>query len=227
MFYHQEFWSPQGQSFLGMDANVWVAIGTFLVVVVALFQDWIRTQWNRTKLKLTIKMEPPDCHLIRLTDQSGHISINSIYLRIRVQNLGAKSAENVEVMITDLWKIEAGGKSRMQTFLPMNLLWSHYGTRSENIPDGVFKHCDLGSVRPTAGHNPIAVMKFDTAVQPNQVSGGVTPNIVGAGKYEFELVATANNAKPDTSLWQFEFDGTWLDSETLMLGEHIKINRIC
>lgn len=106
----------------------------------------------------------------------------------------------------------------------MNLKWSHYGTANQNIPAGVFKHCDIGPLFPFADGR--SRMRFDTIIQPNQVSGGVFPNIIDPGKYQFELITTADNANTNKSLWELEFDGTWVEDETLMLASHTKMRRL-
>lgn len=206
----------------------WATIGTFSAIVVALlialFQDRIREWWNRAELKINISMTPPDCHKIELCDQKGNFSKNCIYLRARVTNIGRKPAENTEVMISRLWKIdELGNEKILETFLPMNLAWSHYRTSSMRIPAGVFRHCDIGDIRR---YSTETQMRFDIIVQPYQVEGFKYPNIVSAGKYRFELITSADNTISKQSLWELEFNGIWTENEKEMLEKHIHIKKI-
>jgi len=221
-------------SIFGLTSSHWVAIGTigtFLAVVaaliIALTQDRIREWWNRAKLHASISLSPPDCHQIELRNSGGGrvITQNCIYLRVRVSNYnGRKPAENAEVMISSLWEInESGNEKRRETFLPMNLIWSHYGVKEIRIPVGVFRHCDLGFI---VAWPETTRMRFDTVVQPNPVSEGELPNVVGPGEYKFELIFTADNAMPTRKMWILEFDGIWVENEKEMLEKHIHIKEI-
>lgn len=206
----------------------WATIGTFsaiaVALLIALFQDRIREWWNKAKLEINISITPPDCHKIELHDQKGNFIQNCIYLRARVTNIGRRPAENTEVMISRLWKIDALGNEKIvETFLPMNLAWSHYRTNNMRIPTGVFRHCDIGDIRCYASETQ---MRFDIIVQPYQVEGFKYPNIVNPGKYRFELITSADNAISEQSLWELEFDGIWVEDEKEMLKKHIHINKI-
>ena len=54
-----------------------------------------------------------------------------------------------------------------------------------------FRYIDIGYFVPISGR---VVFKIDTAVQPNRVEGGVYPNVLYPGHYEFTLVVGADNA---------------------------------
>ncbi|HBM46191.1 MAG: hypothetical protein UT05_C0003G0037 [Parcubacteria group bacterium GW2011_GWF2_38_76] len=208
----------------------WATIGTFSAIIVALlialFQDRIRELWNRAELEIKISMTPPDCHKIGLHGQNGNFIQNCIYLRARVTNVGRKPAENTEIMISKLWEIdELGNEKIVETFLPMNLAWSHYRTNNIRIPAGVFRHCDIGDIRDLIHHTETQ-MRFDIIVQPYRVDGDKYPNIVSSGKYKFELITSADNAISSQSLWELEFDKVWVEDEKEMLEKHIHIKKI-
>ena len=220
---------------ISTSSNIWpdiaVASATFLVVFVALFQEWIKNNiWNRSKLKISISPVSPDCHKIEFRGDNGNFIQNGIYLRVQVKNIGRKPAENVEVMISKLWKInEFGNKDLMKTFLPMNLAWSHYRTSNIRIPVGVFRHCDIGYIKDTLTYDGTGLgtkMKFDTIIQPNRVSEDVYPNIVDPGKYKFELIISSDNSKSKNSFWNLYFDEIWTEDEEEMLTNHIKIEKV-
>ncbi len=204
--------------------NLMTALATIMAVIVALFQDWIRRWWNKATLDLSLLLEPPDCHQIRMNKSNGNAGLEVIYLRVRVNNISQRKAEKVEIMITKLWRITSEGNELVSSFLPMSLKWSHYGTSDQNIPAQTFKHCDIGPVFPLMDGK--AKMKFDVVTQPNEVSGGIFPNIINAGKYQFELITTADNARSSKTLWYLEFDGVWVSNEKAMLADHIKIMKL-
>lgn len=191
-------------------------IVTFFAVIVALFQEKIKDYFNQTELRLDINLTPPDCHQIDLTDQQNGTFISKcIYTRIRVQNISKKTANNIEIMASNLWKLDKDNKStKIKTFLPMNLRWSHLHPTKEIIPPKSFRFCDLGPFRPLNGK---AYFKLDTIVQPNPVSGGKWPNILEPGKYLLELLMSGDNVKPKIEKWIIEFTDYWSDNEEDML----------
>ncbi|MBP9772471.1 MAG: hypothetical protein KBD26_01430 [Candidatus Pacebacteria bacterium] len=206
--------------------NLVLACITLLAVLVALFQEKIKNYFSRAKVKFEINLIPPDCHQITLSDlNSGkHIS-NCIYIRICVIHLKGATAKNVEVIISNFWEIDNYGTRKIsKKFIPMNLIWSHFRTQLIQIPNGIFRYCDLGYIAPMAAKN--TYLKLDTITQPGMVSGGEFPNIFKAGKYEFELVLTGDNVQPKTQCWSLDFDGVWVENENEMLAKHIIIKEI-
>lgn len=201
--------------------NIILAAITFLAVLVALFQEKIKDWFNLAHLDLDINVNPPDCHQIDLTDQNGVFISKSIYSRIRVKNTKGKTAKNVEIIASNLWKYNNNQYEIVKTFLPMNLKWSHLGRAKEIIPPKSFRFCDLGPVRPLADS---VILKLDTIVQPNPVSGGVLPNVIEAGKYKLELLISGDNTKPKVYTWTIEFSNQWSDDEATML-ERINIEK--
>ena len=205
--------------------NIVLAFVTFLAVWVALFQEKIKNYFDQARVIFKINLIPPDCHQIGLSNpNSGQHQSNCIYLRIRVIHLKGKTAKDVEVIISNFWEVdEIGTKKVSKKFIPMNLVWSHFRTQLIQIPNGIFRYCDLGYIAPSQNGT---FLKLDTISQPNQVSGGEFPNIFKAGKYEFELVLTGENVEPKTQHWILEFDGVWVEDEKEMLEEHISIKEI-
>ena len=195
--------------------QVALMIATFLAVIVALFQEKIKDWFNQARLKLEIKLEPPDCHQIDLTDQStGQFVSKSIYIRIRVTNTSYKTAKNVEIIAANLFEGSNGSLKVVKSFLPMNLVWSHLHPTVVTIPPKSFRFCDLGPFRPIDGKT---IFKFDTVVQPNPVSGGLIPNVINSGEYVLELLISGENVKPEQSRWRMKFSSNWSDNESTML----------
>lgn len=209
----------------GIEMDSWTAIGTIFLGFMALgtlFYD--RYKNRKAKVSMKINLVPPDSHQIELTKPNGEAVSKCIYVRIRVEHLKGNPAEDVEVMVSNFWSIdENNNKEVRKSFLPMNLMWSHYGVKELRVPNGLFRHCDFGSFRPKFTNNTHTVLRLDTVVQPNRVSNGEVPNVIEPGKYEFELMLSGRNSNVIKKRWMLEFDENWSDIESEMLENHISI----
>lgn len=152
------------------------------------------------------------------------------YFRLEVRNAGRRRAEWVEVFAAKLKRKQADGTfSRVDTFLPMNLLWSHYRqvVFLPAISPKTYKHCDLAHIidpKEREGfreeHNTWAnvstektVLSFDTAVKPHTQSYLVT-----AGTYLLNIVVAAANAEPVEETLEITLTGDWYDALTVLLS---------
>lgn len=206
--------------------NELVALGTLslagvtvFTAGVAAFQERIRQFFTRARLVMEIRMGAPDTAQIDGTDpQTGAFATKLLYVRIRVTHGGGRPAENVEIMVTNVWRRSSDGGSWevLQTFLPLTLAWSHVRTASSRVPAGLFRFCDLGRFQPDAGGRAIFV--FDTIVQPNPVAGGVYPNVLLPGEYRFELALGGDNTNRVARRWVLTFGPEWSDDEATMLS---------
>lgn len=212
------------------DAAEWflaaMAFGTLLVAGVALFQDRLRQLVWHPNLRVSIIMEPPDCHMITLGTGPG--AIDTFYLRLRVENDGNVVARDVEVYAAELRMLNQSNQwSRLGTFLPMNLLWSHMGqvTHYPLLAPGTARHCDLANVidpARRAGHleeNPSlglsakqTSMRLNVMVYPNHKG-----EIVGPGQYQLDIVVAASNGRPRQYSIDLNLSGTWHSNEAQML----------
>lgn len=201
--------------------NLVLAIITFSAVIVALFQEWFKKMLNKSSLQVQIIKQPPDCHQILLTLPNGQPAGNCIYSRIRITNLSkSNTSYHTEVFISHFWQIlRSERKAEIKTFLPMNLKWSHTHESNTNILPDIYRYCDFGSFRNDGANTYLLI---DTIVQPNPVSGGKIPNIINPGEYEFEVITSAENVKPQTKRWVLKFDNFWSNEEKIML-DHIEI----
>ena len=282
----------------GEIINLITAIGTVATAIVALliavFQDRMRTWFTRPTLEISIGLCPPDCHKTRfhplamqgreasstvpsartttlypyrecaaditptrsssaLADASSFTSSSRpaftgdhgrwpapsriadvYYFRLKVHNKGKSKAESVEVFAAKLERRRADGTFReVDTFLPMNLLWSHY--RQVFLPaisPKTYKHCDLAHIidpKEREGfpeeHKTWAnvstektVLSFDTVVQPYTQS-----YLVPGGTYLLDIVVAAANAEPVEKRLEITLAGDWYDDEREMLSQGIGI----
>lgn len=210
------------------------ALATFLAVLVALFKEDLVQLWRRPKLTLSITLAPPDCHKTQLTFVGiAAPPIDCYYLRIWVKNEGKTRAEAVQVFAAGLAKKAADGSfRRVESFLPMNLKWSHAQVQTsgpeifaEGISPGMGKHCDLGRIahpnsKVVLGENlpgvpeENAILILELEIQPNTRSHLVPP-----GTYLLELRVAGANCSPVSKTLEFTLTGQWFDEESRMFRD--------
>jgi len=216
-----------------------VAAGTLvmaLVAIVAIFQDKIRAWLTRPKLDISIYVDPPDCHktLLVRRDSGGSQSVECYYLRFRVLNVGNQKAGQVEAFAAELLKQQADGTfKRVDSFLPMNLVWSHYSeVFIPAISPGMYRHCDLAHVLHPEKRKLLeaednswpnvppgkTILSFDTIVRPYTLTSLVPP-----GTYRLVVLIAAANAKPVKKTLEIRLTGDWYDDESTMLSEGVGI----
>jgi hypothetical protein len=227
-----------------IDWPIWLtAFGTIALAIVAIFQDIIRAWIKRPILNIEIKVKPPDCHKTYLFKPfpgtgEGRVSdyyADCYYFRLRIINSGNCRAENVEVFASELTKKLADGTfERVNSFLPMNLLWAHIGTPFFNISHGMEKHCDLAHiVDPRKRHlfngeeNPLSniglktFLSLDTIVKPNTMSHLIEPGI-----YRMKLIVGSSNTNPKERVFEINHTGEWIEDENRMLQDGIAVKSI-
>jgi len=168
----------------------------------------------RPKLKISIRMSPPDCHPVGMKDKVGRTFARVYYLRFRVENIGKKEAKDVQVMMTKLEEFDGHKFAVKDSFLPLNLTWSNIGGYSvQSIPIRTFRHCDFGYVADGAYMNNIlsnfglgsngsqAILKTDTIVEPNTGSHIILP-----GRYKLWVNVSASNADTIERVFEINFE---------------------
>jgi hypothetical protein len=212
-----------------------VAVSTILLAFVAVGQEWIRAWWASPEFEVTTASAPPDCVMVPVHDvQSGAFIANTVYLRIRVKNVGRATAQYVEVYADSLHRVLPDGvRERVTAFPVMNLKWANtagdiYIPRL--VPD-MPKHCDVCHVIDPARRWGTAddrrdlelpadrtSMAFDLQTAPNHKA-----HIVGPGKYVLEVLVAAENRRPVRRSVQIELEGHWNPDETTMLRDYVSI----
>ena len=216
-----------------------IAVGTVTLAVVAAFQDKIRSWIMSPKLEVSINTSPPDCHKTTLR----YVAHNMIqeapcyYFRLRVKNSGNGRAEMVEVFASELLRERADGTfAKMDSFLPMNLVWSHIRRPFfEAISPGMEKHCDLGHIAEPIRRQQIplednpqlgvpsdkTIFSFDLQVLPYTYSHLIPP-----GKYQLALMVAAANTNPVEKRLEITLKGDWYNEEARMLRDGIGIRML-
>ena len=212
------------------------ATATFLAVLVALFKDEFLRWRRKPKLRLSVSLAPPNCHKTTITYMIQKPTPTSraadcYYLRLWVENAGKTRAERVQVFVAKLSRRSADGSFKdVDQFLPMNLRWSHAGSRAPEIfTDGISpemgRHCDLGrvvdpSLRKEVGDDLPSIAANDTVlgldleIKPNTLS-----HLVPIGVYHLTLRVAAANCPPRTHVLELTLTGKWFDDESRMFTD--------
>jgi len=215
-----------------MLAEWFTAFGTILLAIVAAFQDQIRSYLSKPKLDLTINLSPPDCHktnLVRSTGPGTQEVAECYYIRLRVRNLGNYRAEYVEAQAAELHReLENRELQKVETFLPMNLVWSHVRTAYlPSLSPGMEKLLDLGHIIDPARRAAFpSEENLALNVPPGQPTLALdtevistTPgHILAPGVYFLKLVLGASNSKPLVKSLRIRLIGTWHPDTYIMFG---------
>ena len=215
---------------------------TFGAVVVALFKDSVARRYRRPKLEISIRPEPPDCaknflsYEVQRTAYT-YVTATVFYLRLWVVNHGRGRAEKVQVYAANLSRKAADGSfRRVESFLPMNLRWSHgppppLGPEifADGISAGMGRHCDLahvvdpkstaevGESRPDVEVG-IPTLALDLEVAPNSRN-----HVVAPGTYRLDLRIAASNCAPIARTVEIAVTGKWFDEEARMFADGLSV----
>jgi hypothetical protein len=216
-----------------------LATVTLVLAAVAIFQDTVRGWFYHPTLEASIHTQPPDCNAVPVTTLDGtRFLADSIYLRLWIKNTGNASARNVEVYARELLFRRADNTwTRVTTFMPMNLKWSHVSAvLYPIIAPEMGKHCDLGHIVDPARRaepeireeNPTLKLNdqqtslaFNVIVQPNDKGF-----IVGPGTYQLKVLIGAENARPVERTIEIFMSGMWYADETRMLRDEVGVKII-
>lgn len=222
-------------------ATLSIAVTTFILAVVTVFQDWLRSLIWHPNLEISATTGPPDCisvPAIRLTQQPNQQTqeerADAIFLRVFIANSGREAARAVEVYAKELVREQAAGSwTLVKTFPPMNLRWTWFptGTHLPFMNPGTGRHCDIAHIidpshRASFGEeNPIlhltpqqVSLAFDVVAPPNNRA-----HIVQPGKYRLLIEVSAENATPARRLVEVTVRGPWYSQEETMLSDGVGI----
>lgn len=150
------------------------------MAIVAAFSEEIKKALNKTKLEYRFTQGDPDCQEITIMTPgpTGHMTAvaNSYYVRFRVYNNGRNTAENVEVFLSDVFRIKNSEPKVHQRYIPLDLVWAnktpienHYLT---TINREFYGLCDIGYVadpaaRRDAGIDPLYAQLAERGISNN------------------------------------------------------------
>jgi len=226
------------------------AFGTLVLAFIAVFQDRIHAYIKRPILNCNIELKPPDCHktTMRRTqpflpgEETSNViyDISTYYIRFRILNSGASSAEKVEVIITDIFKKNKNDTFvRINSFSSDNLVWSILDESNkrkmywEYISPSTYKYCNLGHILDPKyrnicnGENNTNFIKDDTIFSFDvYFRSNILYYLVSPGTYRIKLKVGCTNAKTISKEYELNVTGKWFEDELKMLNEGISIKEI-
>jgi len=215
-------------NFFCMTADWLTAVGTLglaLVAFATIFRDRLRELRWHPEWKVNFQSGRPDCN--RILQISPSDSIETHYVRARIQNVGQAGAEDVEVSVVEVRKREADHVFRpIPMGTPWNLIWAHINSHVlPRLPVGSERHIDIGHVvdpekrglipgEDRRGSDPLKTL-FCLAlfVKSNTTEYLLSP----AEEYEIDFRVFAGNAKP-SAIFTFHLNhrGKWFVDEASM-----------
>jgi hypothetical protein len=186
--------------------------------LIALTKDGIAGVINSPKLKIRFfPYDKRDCHTTAFRNtQTGAIVAKTHYFRVRIENIGWRTAEEVEVTLEEVNRFNDGKWILDTDFMPLRLLWSHWREKRYEIaiPAAAYRHCDLGFVLDPASISPPlppveadqVVFWFDVFLRPNTGRTSLLP-----GRYQILLSAFGKNARRASLKIKLEWKGLWRD----------------
>ncbi len=194
--------------------------------LIALVKDAFAAVINAPQL--TIRFFPydkRDCHATAFRDShTGALIAKTHYFRVRVENRGWRTSEDVEVTLEEVQRFQNGKFVIDTDFMPIRLFWSHWrDSRYEiPIPTGAYRHCDLGFIiEPTARGSGLPAQEnnkllfwFDVFLRPNTGRTSLLP-----GRYRITLSAFGKNVKRSSLTLELEWMGLWHDDIDTMFRD--------
>ncbi len=208
-----------------------VAIIAALTAILALFKDMIINIIFRPSLQLKLIPLEPDCHLTYFTKgEKVH------YFRLRVYNIGQRSAEEVEVTLEKVEIFKNGQYEYSTDYMPLPLMWSHWRTqiKNTNIPSETYRLCDLGFIlEPSvktlnidsgsvdSHKNDKLVFWFDTRIRPNAGYTYLLP-----GKYRVEISVFGKNVQRETLRFIINWKGVWDNEFKNLIPNNLSFSKV-
>ncbi len=226
----------------GVIGSLLVAGFTFLLAVVAVFQQQIHRWLRRPVLRITTTNSPPDSHRTKLTIRKGNqpSSYACYYSLLRVENTGRMRADQVEVFVSQIHREDERGQwVPLRSFLPQRLLWSFERTPYlASLAPGTFAHCTLGHVLNPSARSEVAdedpnqlefwgthvvmedetVLSLDVQFRSNNLSYLLVP-----GKYKLTVLLASSQTKAITNAVVVHLSGSWFEEEDRMFREGVTI----
>lgn len=212
---------PNSNSWWDWDAALTIA--TFLVVLAALFGEWVRAHLFKPKLRLTLEKprgEEAEAEYLSPEDEErGYFTVGDVrkvaarYYHLRVSNERRWSpATQVQVYLLRIDERRADGQFRPQWSGEIPLLWQYYEALTPIRTIGPSRNCALCSVVKGKW------MGLHPAVMPLGFKGRYrdTANL------RLLLQAQSIEVNSDPVLVQIDWDGEWEDGEVEM-GKHMVV----
>jgi hypothetical protein len=207
---------------------LWVAAcAAILATVAALFGDIIKRWMWSPRLVLEYRHEAPYCDNTPYYAPNGDVQAAAYFFRLAVRNEGDASAENVEVILQTLHRIDSQGKRHFVRPYSTNLGWMTAGTKVlDRLSPRMERLLDFGKIlHPTdRKHVPAedstafahgAVFSLEIR-QFVHVPRFVIDDGHFGDRYELRLVVVANNSRPQPYSAYIQVKGWDADLSTML-----------
>jgi hypothetical protein len=192
-------------------AQVFAAIGTVAVAILAIWGEKVRALVAGPKLRLSLR------------DSRGNLTVRAngrrtVYYHILVRNERTWSpATSVRITVTSIEKRRPDGTYFLETVVaPLQLTWA-YAEVHELLPTIVESDtCDLGFLDEDANRFTLPLY-----VTPNNFRGYVGPNEA----MRVHIVGSGYNVSTDPLVLQVSWDGVW-SSDMDELQRHLVIQEV-
>jgi len=175
-------------------AEIFTAIGTVAVSILAIWGDWFRSRLAGPRLELSLRSMTGDMTL-------SSYGKRMLYYHLLVQNKRSWSpAKSVRVLVTQLSKRGPDGEYHWEEIIgSLQLQWA-YPQYHELLPTITSEEtCDLGSLQESG------LFRLATYISPNNFQGFVGPN----ESMRVTVIAIAHNAQSQPLELQVSWNGTW------------------
>jgi hypothetical protein len=190
--------------------------------LVALFKEDIVRKWRQPDLRLTLKLDEPDCGhgqmvLTTVQDEAKQpdISAPCYIFRMQVKNHGIDRADHVQVYVTEISRKDASGVFQdIPGFLPLNLQWTHSTSSGPDafadvINPGMMRYLDFGHIIDPSMNEVFKHIRPD--IRPSETvftffsSMTLQSNVhlIKRGDYKMKLLASASNGSPKSVSVEF------------------------
>ena len=206
------------------------ALATLAAVAVALLPEF-KKWWVRPRLRIIANLKQPGCHQTVALDAGAPAQRRRLYiLRLWVENIGRGPAENVQLFVQQLEKQNAARVfEREESFLPMNLRWTHTSEGSSPFADRINpsmgRFCELASVQhPEDNFDPQTLVSLTCEVTPLWQAG--VGHILDPGVYRLTIRAAGSNARPQDTVIELTSHGKWYDDQRKMFSDSLGLKNV-
>jgi hypothetical protein len=180
--------------------NIFIAIGTIAVFIVAIWGEWLKNKLNPLKLKIVFPEKFGS--LTKITGQE----IKLIYYHLKVINERKNAiAKNCIVELVSISKkLPNGIYEKIYLPVPASFVWSPAGSNDENVTVNNYKTFDFLIIY----ENP-QIIYPGFSKTPNNFEGFIKPN----EPIRYELEIKADNFIPTINqTFEISWDGTFNES---------------
>jgi len=232
---------------LTATGTILAAIGTFLAVIVAmllaLYGQRIGQVRFHPELNLDAKVQRPDADKVRRWCRFNGPQVTDLgeyyYFRLAVTNTGNTAANDVQVFLSKVERLNGDQTETVSRFTPMNLIWTNTEhlpakdrvTRSVLLADTPPVYCDLAHVgepqwrelsREDLDNVPAGKAVLGLDVEVTTYSKG---HLLEPGNYRFSLTLAASNCRSTQYVMEVSFPGEWLPEMEEMFKTGFKMGK--